>query len=402
MGFTGIQLKHNMEMKKLLLLVITLFPFSSLLANNGQSDESKVFTHNVRRIMQEYDAVGVSVVLIKNNEISFSQSFGYNPSFSNPQARDSIRSNDLFYMASISKTFVATAIMQLVEKGVIALDDSVNHYLDFPITNPYYPNIPITIRMLLCHRSSLNDIDTYQNFDNLRPEINSDYKSFYKEYEPGANYNYSNLGYNLLAAIIEKVTGLRFDLYIDNNIMKPLNLYGGYDITKLDSSRFVRTRRYNKETKKFVNVKTAYFYDEEIIDNYVLGYNVSSLRPAGGMKISATDLATFMLVHMNEGKYKDGKRILSKHSEHEMRKVQKGNKGYGLGLSHYDNIIPHEDLIGNTGGARGSHTAMFFHPKRKYGFVVICNGCTSKSANGIEMNKKIVREMYNCFIKSDM
>ena len=115
------------------------------------------------------------------------------------------------------------------------------------------------------------------------------------------------------------------------------------------------------------------------------------------MKISATDLAKFMLMHMNNGKFGKGKRIIKKVSEKEMRKVQNG-KAYGLALAHYKDIIKDVELIGMTGGSRGIHSVMFFHPKEKYGFIVLCNGCTSDSLNGIQMNSEIVNELYNHFI----
>lgn len=179
--------------------------------------------------------------------------------------------------------------------------------------------------------------------------------------------------------------------------MKPLNHYGGFDVTRLDSSRFIKTRYYNKKTKKFINVKSTYIYDKNKIDHYVLGKSTPCLYAPGGMKISVTDLAKFMLMHMNNGLY-NGARLISDESEKEMRKVQNG-KSYGLALAHYNNILQGKELIGMTGGSRGIHSVMFFHPEEKYGFIVVCYGCTSTSTNGIQMNREIVREMYNHFIK---
>ena len=384
-------------MDKLVRFLFTLF-FFFLYPVSGSAQTLNTFYEKIKSIMQEFDAIGVSVALVKENKISFSQSFGYNPNYSNPQARDSIKKEDIFWIASISKTFIATAIMQMVERGYLTLDDDINNYIDFCVRNPYHPSIPITIRMLLCHRSSLNGKKKCDNFDELRPELNKDFKSYYTEHEPGTDYNYCNIGYNILAAIIEKVSGMRFDKYLDKNILKPLNLYGGYDITKLDSTRFVKTLRYDKKKGKYFKVMSTYDYNKEKVDNYILGYSVPCFWPSGGMKISATDLAKFMLMHMNDGKIKRCKRIISKRSECEMREIQKGNISYGLAQAHYLNIIKGVELIGMTGGSRGIHSVMFYHPQKKYGFVVICNGCTSKSVNGIEMNKKIVQLMYDHFI----
>ena len=357
------------------------------------------FDERVRSIMQDYDCYGVSLVLVKDNRISFSKTYGYNPDYSDSTLRKPIRNDDISWIASISKTFITTAIMQLQERGLLSVDDDVNKYLEFPVRNPNYPDKPITIRMLMYHTSSLNGKKDCWNFDQLQPQLNKNYKSYYMDYAPGDDFSYCNLGYNLLAAIIEKVSGKRFDEYLDANIMKPLNLYGGYDITKLDSTRFIRTMRYSQKSKKFRKVKVTYKYNKERVDNYVLGYSVPCFWPPGGMKISATDLARFMLMHMNYGQYGDGARIISEDSERKMREyIPYGLHKYGMALAHYTNIIWGVELVGMTGGSRGIHSVMFFHPEKKYGFVVICNGCTSKSMNGIQMNREIVRAMYDCFI----
>lgn len=384
------------DMKRCYFFLLFLF-FSYVFSCSYAITPSESFEKSMHKIMQEYEAVGVSVVLVKNNKIAFSKSFGYNPNYSNLLARDSIKSTDISWIASVSKTFVATAIMQLVERGKISLDDDINKYLDFAIRNPYYPSIPITIRMLLYHRSSLRGRMHNDSFDLLLPQ-NKKYRSYFLESAPGKKYDYCNAGYHLLAAIIEKVTGTRFDEYIDQNIMKPLNLYGGYDVTKLDSKRFVWSLAYNKKKEKYAKVLKLYSYDKNLLNNYVLGYSSPCLTPSGGMKISAIDLAKFMMMHMNDGMY-NGKRIITKDSEVEMRNIPRYNNNYGLALARYSNIINNVELIGMTGGSRGMHSAMFFNPQEKYGFVVICNGCTSQSANGIQMNRKIVREMYNMFIK---
>lgn len=380
-----------------LVSTLLLFIYSLLAYCEGVGNNESVFENSIHRIMQDYEAVGISMVLVKENQISFSKSYGYKPNNVYPMLRDSINKDDISWIASITKTFIATAIMQLVEKSILDLDDDVNNYLDFKIVNPYFPDTPITIRMLLSHISSLNGNVAIDSFDQLSPNTNKNYKSYYLKKMPGTTYDYCNIGYHLLAAIIEKVTGMRFDGYIDQHIMKPLNLYGGFDVTKLDSTRFIKTRWYNKKTKKYLNVKSTYSIDRKQIDHYLLGKSTPCLYAPGGMKISATDLAKFMMMHMNDGQY-DGISIISEDSEREMRKVQNG-KTYGLALAHYGNIIKGKELIGMTGGSRGIHSVMFFHPKEKYGFIVICYGCTSPSTNGIQMNRKIVQAMYDYYVK---
>ena len=347
--------------------------------------------------MEKYECIGLSVVVVKDNKIVYYDSFGYNPDYSDSTKKRTIKMEDINYIASISKTFISTAIMQLKEKGLLNLDDDVNKYLDFSVRNPYYPDTPITIRMLLTHRSSINKLNwaiTFDHFNLLIPEKNKDYSKCYNNYKPGTDYDYCNYGYAILGAIIEKTTGMRLDNYIDKYIMKPMGLYGGFNIEKLDSNRFVRTYQ-------FVNGQFVKQYDmykpDKFLKGYIMGFSTPALHPADGMIISSYDLAKFMLMHMNDGQYKKGKRIISRESEREMREVPDNNRNYGLALAHYS-FINGIDLIGMTGGARGMHTAMYFNPEEKYGFVVFCNGCNSTSAADGGLNKLVVKELYKTFI----
>lgn len=368
-----------------------------LYAFHGKPEESKELHGRIIQLMEEHECIGLSVVVVKDNKIVYYDSFGYNPDYSDPTKRIPIKKDDINYIASISKTFISTAIMQLKEKRLLNLDDDVNKYLDFSVRNPHYPDTPITIKMLLTHRSSLNNLNytvTFDHFNLLIPEKNRDCSQCYNNYKPGTDYDYCNYGYVILGAIIEKTSGMRLDDYIDRFIMKPMGLYGGFNVEKLDSCRFVRA--YHHAKGKFVKPIDVYKPDKYLKD-YVLGFSTPALHPADGMIISSNDLAKFMLMHMNDGRYKKGKRIISSESEKEMRIAPKDNKNYGLALAHY-NFLNGIDLIGMTGGARGMHTAMYFNPDEKYGFVVFCNGCNSTSAADGGLNKLVVKELFSTFI----
>ena len=187
-----------------LLLIVLLFPLCLHAAV-----EDRILGY-----MRDFNCVGLSVVVVKDNTIVYDNTFGYNPNYEDPTERKPIRKGDIYWIASVSKTFVATAIMQLIEKKKLSLDDDVNNYLSFKVRNPQYPNTPITIRMLLSHRSSLNDHQYEYSFNRINPQTNPDYRSLYNNYKPGTDYFYCNLGYNILGAVIENASGLRFDDYI--------------------------------------------------------------------------------------------------------------------------------------------------------------------------------------------
>ena len=105
-----------------------------------------------------------------------------------------------------------------------------------------------------------------------------------------------------------------------------------------------------------------------------------------------------MIMHMNYGAY-FGKRIISKKSVKEMRKPQMGNKDYGLAFAHYPKRIEGVELVGMVGDAHGIHSTMLFEPKKQFGFVVICNGCTTPSSSaGQTMNIEIIQRLYKYII----
>ena len=358
------------------------------------------FEQEISDILKEYQAVGTSVVVVKNNKICYSHAFGYNPDYNDTTLRKPIPDNGIFYIASVSKTFISTAIMQLVEKKKLNLDDDVNKYLLFRVRNPNYPNVPITVRMLVCHRSTINDRQYGWNLDQINPKKNAKWQKCYNNDKPGEKFSYCNLNYSLLGVIIENVTQMRFDEYIDKNICELLGLQASYNLTKIDSTRLVRSLMYDKLKKQFKPSKSVYNYQyvRDVLSNYHIGESAARISPAGGLKISAADLAKWMMVHMNYGTL-EGTKIISKDSELQMWQPQGSDRKYGLAFSRYDKVIKGVKLYGMTGGAHGIHSLFFFNPDEKYGFVVICNGCTSKATNGSQMNNEIVRSLYRHFIK---
>ena len=318
--------------------------------------------------MKKYDAVGLAVSVIKNNQPVYEKAFGEK----NRETHEHLQTNDLFRIASISKSFSATSIMQLVEQGKLHLDDDISDLIGFKVRNPKYPEVKITLKMMLSHTSSLNDSQGYFELKTINPSTNPDWQKCYNDYIPGTNYEYCNLNFNIIGTVIEKVSGERFDNYVRNHILRPLNLYGGYCVDSLDSK--LLTPLYNTDNGDYELSPTAYHPRREEIQNYVFGYSTPVFSPTGGMKISAPDLAKYMTMHMNYGKL--GKiRIISKKSSKLMQTPVNQESGYGLALLKNNKIIPGVTLTGHTGSAYGLYSYMFFIPQKKFGVVLITNGC---------------------------
>lgn len=368
--------------------LVLIFSFPCLAQNVDAASDLK-------QIMQKHNVVGLSVAVVKDGRIIYTKALGSKDLASNTPLKE----NDLFRIASISKSFSATAMMQLIDAKKVSLDDDFSKLVGFKIRNPRYPDKVITLRMVLSHTSGINDSQGYFDFDVINPDKNSEWAKSYNDYAPGEGYQYCNLNFNMAGAVIERLSGERFDTYINNHILRPLGLYGGYCVDSLDNSLFATLYAYDPASG-FEASTSAYARRTEDIASYVMSYSTPVFSPTGGMKISVRDLTRYMMMHMNRGASEDV-RIISRKSAKTMQKPVAMKEGYGLALMTVENLIPQKTMVGHTGSAYGLYSAMFFHPREKFGFVVITNGC--KPSYTDDMNS-VVREamisLYEDFIKA--
>ncbi|NMB37274.1 MAG: beta-lactamase family protein [Bacteroidales bacterium] len=374
---------------------ITLFALCALLLAACTGNSYQAFEEDLNAFREEVGNVGLGVAVVKDNKIIYDNYFGVK----NLETGEKIDAQSIFRIASISKSFTATAFMQLVEEGKVTLESDVSDLMGFTVRNPKYPETVITLEMLLSHTSSLNDTQGYFTLDVINPATNPNSAACYNDYEPGKGYQYCNLNFNMAGTILEKLSGERFDHYIVNHILNPLGLYGGYNIDALDSTRFAILYSYNPENDSLEAQPGAYRSRAEDIANYVTGYSTPIFSPTGGMKISTTDLAKYMMVHMNYGIYPGTQeRIISEESSKNMQTPRSEDEHYGLALWRTTEYIPEIELVGHTGSAYGLRSAMFFHPEEKYGFVVISSGA---KASDTELLKGIIKLMYDHFIANE-
>ncbi|MEK0441090.1 MAG: hypothetical protein RL403_68 [Bacteroidota bacterium] len=375
-----------MRSNLILIFGVLLFVASPLFAQDAT-------TQRLNQLMQEHPVMGLSIAVVKEGKVVHTQALGWKE-----EGKVSLQTSDLFRIASISKSFTATGLLQLVEKGKISLDDEVSSLIGFPIRNPKFPDRVITLRMLLSHTSSLNDSQGYFTLDVAHPDKNVRWQEVYNTYSPGEGYQYCNLNFNLAGAILEKHSGVRFDTYIQENILKPLGLYGGYDVDQLDKSRLATLYAYQRDSSKFIPSPAAYVSKSEELKTYIPGYSTPIFSPTGGMKISAPDLAKYLLLHMNYGKVGKVRLISSAHSQ-EMQTPLSSDENYGLALWKTDVLIPGVELVGHTGSAYGLYSALFFNPEEKYGFVVISNGCDPTEEEGyIRVIRRVLQILHEEWI----
>lgn len=367
---------------KILLVCFLLGPACGIVQGQAEKAEAEIQT-----IMKELDVVGLSVAVVKKGKIIYNHSFGLKDIATNAP----LGNEDIFRIASISKSFSATSIMQLVEKGKLSLDDDFGKLLGIPIRNPKFPQSLITLRMVMSHTAGINDSQGYFDLAVIDPAKSAGYVKCYNDYAPGTAYQYCNLDYNMVGAVIERISGERFDDYVRNHVLKPLKLYGGYCVDSLDAGRFATIYDWDS-TKKLAPSPGAYNPRRKEIQNYVMGYSTPVFSPTGGMKISAADLSRYMVMHMKHGKYR-GVRIISKKSSRTMQTTVADKEGYALAIMHTDKLVPGTLLTGHTGSAYGLYSAMFFDPKKKFGVVVITNGCSPVYKDGFNL---VLKRTVNC------
>jgi D-alanyl-D-alanine carboxypeptidase len=202
---------------KLFILLAVTFFFAGL--NYSRADGVDDY---VKAQMRRQHVVGLSLAVVKDGKVIKAKGYGLaNMELNAPATKDTV-----YNIASIGKEFTATAVMMLVEDGKIGLDDRITNYLsDLP---PAWSEI--TIRQLLTHTSGIRDYPSLPNFGELTKspvttkqlvKMLSDYPL---EFRPGEKWSYCNIGYHLLAAIIEKVTQRPYQDFLKERIFMPLGM----------------------------------------------------------------------------------------------------------------------------------------------------------------------------------
>lgn len=210
------------------LLLQTLFSIALLNVSiniDAQNSISKIDSYfNEISRLQQFNG---NILLAKNEQVIANKSFGY-ADFATHKPNTS----DVHYnLCSISKIFTSTAILQLRDKGKLSLDDNIAKYL------PDFPFADITIKQLLTHTSGLPDLELFEDLVkqypdtvitniNVIPELKKWKQGLY--FKPGNQYRYNNIGYDLLAMAIEKITGSSFPVYLGKYIFKPAGMNKTY------------------------------------------------------------------------------------------------------------------------------------------------------------------------------
>ncbi len=385
-----------MLLKNTLLILLCTIIYIHASAQN-LANRLETFTYN-------YDILGGTLVVFCQNGLIESLSFGKSDLDRNIPTTEDTK----YRIASISKTITSIAIMQLAERNLLDLDQDISDILRYKIRNPVWPEVAITVRMLLSHTSSITDDSTYNNFldatvkNNPIPDLKERLTlagSYYSSDQflstmPGSYFMYSNFNFIILGTIVEKISASRFDVYCKKFIIDPLNINASFNVNDLRNMDEVSVlyRKINgawiAQTDDYKGIQPTY----NKLKNYVPGTNGGRFGPQGGLRCSGKDLAKIFLVLMNNGTF-ENTTLLTPKSCNDMCSNQwtfNGSNGdnysglfrsWGLGIHRItstllnDIVLPgSSSMLGHSGDAYGLISDAYFDKKRNVGFVFIANG----------------------------
>ncbi len=356
-------------MKKIKILSAIIFitlSFISLTAQEDQGFSAEKVELMIQRIMKSYELPGMAIGLVKDNEIVYAKGFGVK----NIQTKEPITTKSLFHMASVSKPFSATAIMQFVEQGKVHLDDPVVKHLPyFKLDDERYKEI--TIRHMLGHISGMPDENDYQ-WD--KPEYDDGALERYVRSlsnrkmigDVGERYSYSNIAFEVLGDLIAKVSGMPFEDYIKKNILDPSGMY---------ESTFFKT----KVSPELATTPHILKLQPSVSDVYP--YNRAH-APSSTLHSNVLEMCNWAMVNLNRGTFK-GKQILKPESYDilwEPARLNDGKSGRS-GLSWQIRVYGGVKCIFHGGGDVGYRTYFMFMPEKSMAAVVLSNCDFSPVAN---------------------
>ena len=344
------------HLRLLILLVVSILVASMTgcaQPNSITNQELERIDTFVRNEIAFQDIPGAAIAVVHNGEVIYSAAYGVR----DKSSEEPVTTRSVFHTASVSKTFVATAIVQLMEKGQIDLDEKVTSYLPyFELADPRHRNI--TIRQILSHTSGMPDVIDYE-WDNPQYEDGAaeqyvrSLKAEKLIFAPGERAKYSNMAFNVLGDLIAKVSGLSFEEYVAVNILQPIGMLdSSFNYTKIDKELTVTGH---------VGIPA--------VNSEVYPYNRQH-APSSTLNSNVEDLSKWMLVNLNRGEL-NGVRILESISYDLLWTRTPPSRAVGLSwfLSTYNG----EATAYHSGGDTGFLSYVNLFPEKDIGIVALVN-----------------------------
>jgi CubicO group peptidase (beta-lactamase class C family) len=311
-------------------------------------------------------------------------------------------------VASISKLVTALGAMKLVEQGKLSLNADVSRDLGFMLRNPAFPKVPITLAQLLSHTSSLRDGEEYwaQYPDTLRSLFRADGAHYAKDQQPGGYFTYTNLNYGVIATLIERVSGERFDRYMQRTIFAPMGITAGYNWSGIEGQTVPIAAIYRKaspdgawkaQVDDFNGGAPTLTVRSKInkpdLDRMKPGSNGTLFSPQGGLRISIDNLAKIARMLANCGRYNDqiilSCKTINQMADPKWQLTADHSNGadddgfyqaYGLGPHRFHIDDSRELMLGHYADAYGLRGALIVNPATKKYAIYLFNGLASDPA----------------------
>jgi len=333
-----------------ILMVLFLISCNSNESNQKVSNEL-IQIENYLEELNNNNEISGNILIAKKDSIVFQKSYGYsNLDFKIPNTLDT-----KFSIASMGKMFTGISIMQLVERGQLSTDDKIGKYL------PEYPNKlvrdSVNIHQLLTHTSGLPDFMTADYYASAKDryrtihDLSHLYQTKELRYAPGTKFAYCNSDYIVLGLIIEKVSGLTYDEYIEKNIFKIANM--------------TNTKNYMKDhivENLAVGYSRSTVYPGELMKNLYLGSVTGG--SAGGGYSTLSDILNFSIALKNN-------RFLNANNTEILTRGKADNNTYAYGFA--DITTNQHRIIGHSGGHFGVACELRIFEDLDYTVVLLTN-----------------------------
>ena len=307
------------------------------------------------------DAAGAVVVVVKDGAVLTQRGFGY----ADVATRRPVDpETTLFRQASVSKLITWTAVMQLVEQGKIDLDRDVNAYLDFRIAP--FDGKPVTMRNLMTHTAGFEEVQRGLNsYDPAKvPPLGAALKRQvpYRIFAPGTTPAYSNFGTSLAGYIVERVSGMPYDDYVERHIFAPAGM-----------------------TRSSFRQPLPAALRPLMASGYMLGsgepgkFELSSLAPSGAMTASGADMGRFMIAHLADGGALLKPATAAQMHNTILRLIPPLN---GMALGFYEQNINGRRALSHAGDSPNFHSQLWIFPEEKVGIYMSMNAAGMQNVSG--------------------
>lgn len=344
--------------------------------SNGSDALPPGLDAHIAKVLEAFDVPGVGVAIVKDGEIRLSKGYGIKQ-LGHP---DPVDENTLFSIASNSKAFTGTALGMLVEQGKLNWEDRVIKHLPWFAMSDDYVTQNLTVRDLLVHHSGLpayaNDMLNFPPAQMSRKELLLKLKDVPLVHDFRSVYAYDNILYLAAGEVVEAVSGMDWETFVERRIFKPLGMDNS--ISRFSTMRDQPNIAYAHARRDGALKVMDTFFDLNIGDPG---------NPAGGIASSAADMAKWIKMHLDSGRIDEGQRLfkpavtselwktvvpmpVSKEPEW-LKPAQKHFYGYALGFRTYD--YRGYQVVGHGGLLTGFVSQIALVPQLDLGVVVLTN-----------------------------